>query len=825
MGDYSGTTCAIGYDVMMSAICGARDPTPGRPALPKCWVMTSLGSPVLKGARQARLTMALTVEEILGDIPSDKRNEPCQENHLCQVAKKIKLIESVAPILRVKSAREIEIKRDWPFDYRRQKLEVLKEWKRKHQSKHKDTYYNLCKALLQGDESQAAYAVRDILRGNLSDSSSDESEEIPPICKKPRYPSPCSEAKICAIMGTTSPEKLVQPVSDSHLCGMVRNMSPSLPLHNLHGVEKVRNALCGQEKAPESLSGKERSTANVSSSHYLTTPNIEVAPMEKFADHLRDIYNDTLPHIYLKQYPTPFIPLRVLKFAMYSVEPTQRQLPSEGYVRCFMGGEVKEVLEGKRLTTLDDFFHLRDECPNVILVEGALGSGKSTLALHIRQKWITHDLSGNFKIVIHIELCDQAYWSADSVIDLLPPHPSIDRKTVVAEMESSFGKEVLFILDGWDDYEPGLQKGLQKGSLLYNLVCSRHALNLHLSTVLVTSRPSASFLLQRYVKSRIILLGFMPGEEDRLFELALNDHHAAQKLQRQLREHPIIASLCYRPLFATVIANEFIGNDYVLPTPHHELLSAVVLGCVNRNLMKRECQLSFMDQLIRDNTDFQRMCTLAYKGSLSNQVTFSLQDLSSCELARQSVQGLMQVQVKDSYSPESGMMWYFHHNAIQHLLSALHVCHKLTPSKQVECFAGSRQCVSDGDLDAIFHLFVQTAHSRKKPFLKLVQHLCTTKNESFCRRVASALNGELVLSGEELKPSVCASVGYFLSILCMNDCNFKVDLSNCSLNDSRIERLVKGLDNRPGHLTLKLYHNAIREGGSRFTEMGHSIEF
>lgn len=746
-----------------------------------------------------------SLEEVLGDTPPGKLDQPCQERHLRLIASVMNNWEDVSPFLKLKSSEETEIKRDWPH-YRRQKLEILKRWKAKCQQKNRAcSYRSLCKAFWEAGVITLINKVCDILCGQESSSSDEDEEESAspapfpkklklshvPLSTSGQRTDSCSPAQrhdsksvMDAFLKDIPSKLLDQPCSNDHLHKMSHTYcEASLQAPMLNVIEKVCDVFC----------------------------------MKVYANHLRKIFFSHTPKFTANQWPIPFQFPSTLDLAMYSAECIQRVLPSQQTVRFLLSGEIQEVLNGQNLATVDSLFR---KLPEVILIEGALGTGKSTLARHVYHSWIAGNFSEEFQIVIYVELCDPDVWLSKSLVDLLPPHST--KEDVVAEIENSLGRGLLIVIDGWDEFEPGFQEA----SFLKNLVCDRQKFRLDHSTILITSRPCVSYQLQPYVQSRFVLLGFRPGQEKHFFEIALKDPEAVQKLQ-QLEDCPTIASLCSLPLFAAMVTQVFMEKGHILPVTLYEVqvLSAVVCGCVTRHLMKlkhKDHAVLSLDHLLGDRV-FRSICALAHRGSLENRITFALQDLTSCELSdERDILGLMRVHTINSYSKESGTEYYFLHHSIQNLLTALHIS-QLAPPEQLDSF---KRIDSHS---AIFSLFVQTAHTRKVPLQKLICYLHETKDVLLCCRVASELNGKLVLCDVVLNSSDCLSVGYFLSCACTNQSrNFNVDLTNCSLNDNSITCLLQGLssgsDQLHGQLTLKLCRNEIHQDCSYLTKKGFVIE-
>ncbi len=133
--------------------------------------------------------------------------------------------------------------------------------------------------------------------------------------------------------------------------------------------------------------------------------------------------------------------------------------------------------------------------------------------------------------MIHVQLRDPRIQQATSLADLhvLPTDSEETRTDVTTRIKTCLGKGVLFVLDGWDEFVPGLRDGFV-GTLIYN----PHMVRLQHSTLLITSRPIASGDLQPYASSRVEIVGFTRGEVRQYFEEALGDPLAVQNLQGQL---------------------------------------------------------------------------------------------------------------------------------------------------------------------------------------------------------------------------------------------------------------------------------------------------
>ena len=80
------------------------------------------------------------------------------------------------------------------------------------------------------------------------------------------------------------------------------------------------------------------------------------------------------------------------------------------------------------------------------------------------------------------------------------------------EIESSHGKGILFILDGWDE----LPEDVSGHDTIYNIINGE---TLPDCDIVITSRPTSSASLHDtdLISSRIEILGFTPGELQEFF--------------------------------------------------------------------------------------------------------------------------------------------------------------------------------------------------------------------------------------------------------------------------------------------------------------------
>ena len=703
-----------------------------------------------------------SLKDILKDVPPEKLDQPCRDDHLSEIALSITDWQSIAPFLGLTEAEIEEIDGD-RAKTRTQKIVMLWKWRKKFG--RKATYRKLAKVFFKLERVDLVEEVCELLQTEHSSSSSEE--DAPPAAKR--------------------------------------------------------------------------------------------SILDSYAEYLRGRYSTELPAFFTLQWPPPPT-CKVFNLAMIGHETIQRGPADEEFVRLTLRGGVDDIMRMKSSIELENLFKLDNKRRKIILIEGAPGAGKSTLAWHIVQKWESGELFQEFRVVVFVQLRDPAIQSAKSLADLLPARSSNMRVELQSNMEACDGRGVLFVLDGWDEYSPGLQHG----SLFQQLICTPGEVNMHFSPLIITSRPIASGELQRYASSRVEIVGFTSAEVKKYFVECIRDSEHEQKLrgesetvqnfQDHLRERPVIETSCYLPLNAAIIVHLFLSLSHTLPHTLHEVFLSLVCCCITRHLTKEaeegenSPEILSLDDLPPDVLKlFNNICTLAYHGVMENKATFSVRDLRSFNLPTEFstlslIQGIQNLAAK-----QFNISVNFLHLSVQELLAAFHIS-KLPEAKQIRIF---NNLFGQPRLAAVFQFYaaftkLQTegvrdivariAQKQEKPLLvNLLHGLYEAQDPSLCQFVASHLKGGLDLHGNTLSPMDCLVVGYFLSCVCLTTSGeFKVNLSGCSLDDYRASFLIREMakqlstcsnltdaqtttgDNRvPGRLAMHLSGNNIHEKGGK----------
>ena len=511
---------------------------------------------------------------------------------------------------------------------------------------------------------------------------------------------------------------------------------------------------------------------------------------------------------------------KVFSLAMIMPEQVQRRNIDDHFIRETITGKIDDILRRKVPITLEQIFEKTKQ--KKILIEGAPGCGKSTLSLHICHEWVADRLLKEYSQVILVKLREEVVQNAKSIADLLPKRDGTMGQNAEKEITARDGEGVLFIFDGWDE----LPEKVPGHSIIRDILDCKQ---LHKSSVIITSRPISSMNLHKLVNIRIEILGFTKAELQRYFTGCLGDDHGKVKqLQQRIKENPVVEGSCYLPLNASILVHLF-KCDGVLPHTQFGIFSALIRNCIFRHLKKNEQHdipgiksLSKLPTAIQ--SQFERICEMAYKGVIEDHITFDLECSFNTLGLLQGVESFASGMPTHSYN--------FLHLSIQELLAAIHMATKMDPSEQVaqfkelfgrarfsavfQFYAAKTKLKTQG-MDEIVTLAVQKCmrdkygkvtvltprsgtnsgldsggsslgHKSQPLLLSLLHCLFEAQDETLCQLVAKELKGELQgLQSISLSPADCLSIGYFLT-----HCRqFKVYLVGCSVGADECKALFR----------------------------------
>ena len=484
---------------------------------------------------------------------------------------------------------------------------------------------------------------------------------------------------------------------------------------------------------------------------------------------------------------------------------------------------MKEAAESHTEIELSNLMRADDEVRKVILIEGAPGSGKSTLAWHICQQWERGELFVEYEVVVFVQLRDLELQSATRVGEILSVECT-DMAPVIAALltrSGRWGRGVLLVLDGWDELQPDCPLH----SLLMQLIANPTQVNMHFSSLIITSRPVTSGDLQCYASSRVEVLGFKPDEVQEYFKACFGtDHQQYTRFVTQLRERPVLEASCFLPLNAMIIFVTFRASSYSLPRTLHGVFEKLVLSCIVRHVTDRgEANGGIATSCFRDlppaiESPLSALSSLAFHGIWVNKAVFSETDLKVFNLPTDLSSTLSLVQVVDSFDVcRRSKSYNFFHLQIQELLAAYHIS-KLEEDEQVRI---SKDLFGQPRFAAVFQFYaaftklqaegikeVLVDMIKEKRHETVLQCIYEAQDPSLCQFIGWTLHtlpqkaseDSFLFLSSKSNPLYIIALGYFLCCFCFY-CSEELSISTFQLDIVNFRLLVREFLRQQSHLT------------------------
>ena len=385
-------------------------------------------------------------------------------------------------------------------------------------------------------------------------------------------------------------------------------------------------------------------------------------------------------------------------------------------------------------------------------------------------------------------------------------------------VDESHGGNIAFVLDGFDEFP----YELRKDSFITYLIKGKDNFNMNLfhnSTVIVTSRPTATLFLHRLVNRRIEILGFPKEEREKYISLSLgNSHDKIEELGKYLKQHPIINSLCYIPLHLAILVYLFLQNS--LPETLTEMNESFIINTIYRYLERNNLSqpgiVKELKDLPKDIIKFvYNMSQLAFEGLQNNQLVFTYEEIKmvcpEVDNVPGAINGFGLLQAVQHY-PRKGAgrttSVSFLHFTMQEYLAAFHV--STLPSGRQSLLM--KKTFWDGQFNFMWMMYVGivgiksgafasfiasgdnsgTFYKDKRKSLHLFQCYMEAKsNVEMPKQISSIFtDGKIILTGVTLLSHHISSLIFFMSASSTQ--KWKVlRLDGCNLGDIGMNNLLE----------------------------------
>lgn len=327
-----------------------------------------------------------------------------------------------------------------------------------------------------------------------------------------------------------------------------------------------------------------------------------------------------------------------------------------------------------------EFDHLFEnlEHRSLVLIEGRPGSGKTTLMVKVSCDWARKKVLKLKKLVLFVRLRHLRKDSDIYLHDLLKvactAFSNDEVQGISSYIEGRLGEDVVFVLDGFDEYAPGARNESFISKLVLKQVYSR-------SVVIVSSRPAATQRFRQKATKWIEVVGFMKEQVIEYVDTYFRTKNdLAKQLNEHLEKHPNLMNMCYLPLHCAMLVFLYEEEEF-LPKTETEFYKHFTLSTLIRCVHK-QCedpgnpfQLSSYDDLPYEEKDlFEKICELAFQATVNSQQVFKRSDLDKICLQFEDKNSLGLVMI-DRYFVTYGLneTYSFLHLTFQEYLSAVHL--------------------------------------------------------------------------------------------------------------------------------------------------------
>ena len=580
-------------------------------------------------------------------------------------------------------------------------------------------------------------------------------------------------------------------------------------------------------------------------------PTTENNVIEAYREYLKVFYKKTFPSAEKRPYllPNHFANLAI-------ITEDESRLGRDAFTDYSIRGSIDDILRMKHQIHYQDIFksELRDKEINFVVLEGRPGVGKTTLAQKLCSEWAENEneMLKKYKLVVLVQLRDFSPEDKPSLNDILF-HENVElSKDVVSHIGRTNGKDVLLILEGWDELPIPLREITKvkrtKASVFINLV---QRVSLPDATILVTSRHVATKdfhgRLKNVVSRFVEVLGLTSADIREYIKVYLNDPAKSNDLIGQLQDRPHIESMCYIPLNCRIVCELFVEQKGELPSTVTEIYSQLIKSILHRCFEDIECFQSYADIPMNAKFTFTAVCRLAFEGIISHKLVFSqkeITDLVSTEFL-ETFDGFGLFQAVQSFKVHGSIKsFHFNHLTFQEYLAAYHISEHIDIPEQLDLvteqvksdhlnnvwrfYAGISKLKNESIAQALCRALCAFEINDSLEKAKLVCHCAyEAQNENVCVFIADSFDSTTP-QFYSVNAYDCLALSYVIAN--STDREWSIEFRSCGIESSHLRMLakhIKGLS--PETLTLRhldFSGNQLDiEGFGYFSECMHAIGY
>ena len=483
-------------------------------------------------------------------------------------------------------------------------------------------------------------------------------------------------------------------------------------------------------------------------------------------------------------------PLKIVKFIKLALVKEDEQAYHLGLQT--VQKDIDAVYGQKNNASYENIFQNINN-GTLVLFEGRPGSGKTTLMVRASCDWGRANIFKS-KLVIFVRL---RHLNKSRNVDLLdivrvacPGFTFDDVQGLTSYIERRFGEDIVYLLDGFDEYAPGASDENYISKLILKLVYSR-------SIIILSSRPAATQRFRQNATLWIEVVGFMKEQVLQYINCYFEQNKKkSSSLIKHLEKHNNLMNLCYLPLHCAMLV--FLYNiDATLPETETEFYRDFTLSLLIRGIRKHTNVLPNIDSFdclpTREQIVFHKVCKLAFKATLDSRQVFKERELKDICFNNSSEDSLGLV-VIDRYFAKSGTdeTYTFLHLTLQEYLAAVFVS-RLSESEQIDAiathffkqhlFVTSRFLfgILDYSTEITKNLFKKMLDATEYAHLHHIRCACESQSASACTDVVNFHDTCLSFEGVNNSSDifyityVLRTVKYVAIELSFSECNFDIN--------------------------------------------------
>ena len=505
-------------------------------------------------------------------------------------------------------------------------------------------------------------------------------------------------------------------------------------------------------------------------------------------------------------------PLKIVKFVQLAL--VQQEKHARHLNLHTIQEDIDEVYGHKINVKYDDLFMNLDNS-TLLLIEGRPGSGKTTLLVRISCDWANEKIVKS-KLVIFVRLRYLDNTKEIYLQDILHIASRAlsedDISGLSSYIEGRLGEDVVFVLDGFDEYGVGADEDNFICNLISGKIFSR-------STVILSSRPAATQEFRQIATQWIEVVGFMKKQVMQYIHTYFeHNEEKGAELEQHLSEHPNLMNLCYLPLYCAMLVFLY-EEDSFLPETETEFYQDFIFSSFVRSMRKsseKKAKPTSLDQLPpKEKLYFDKICHLAFEATVKTRQVFKKSELSYiCDEGSVNDKENPGLLVIDRYFAKFDVneTYSFLHLTLQEYLSAFHIA-GCDDNKQVTIVTSHSHLkhlyvvwrflfgILDYSKESTVNLFKLVLDNTRDGLLFHIQCAYESHHRSACTDVLRFHGNNLVVNNTGLSASDMTCITYVLKTA--EYTTIKLIFLQCDFGVDEAVALLKGVGDRQLSLTME----------------------